>query len=614
MVVLVSVLVFLVWKITLQEAAVSEQQANERQEATADRLVATLHQELTGLDSMLAAVARTGTAPTGIAADTAVVYLSPDIVRAWPSDRVAYFPDLSSTTPASDEAFDQIDELEYATKDFTAAAAAYARLADAPDPGTRARALAGLARNQRNAGRPTDALAAYDRLGSLGDTIVAGVPARLAGLLGSLAVSRQQGDATQVAHWSAAIRELLESRRYALSRATFLAAQQDIGVQFNTGSADAGLALAEAIAQFWRIQPGLASGRMIVRPNAAASYLVVWHRADQATAVMAMAATAIARDWLPSGATVQLLAQDGRVSVESGRDSGSARPSIRLLSTTLLPWTVQVSSPDASDATASRQTRTLLLTGLGVVLLLLVVGGVIVGRAITRELRLARMQSDFVAGVSHEFRSPLTAIIQTSELLVRGRVATDSDRDAYYQSLYAESRRLHRLVENVLMFGGLEAGHLKFRADSIDVRALVAETVQQCVRSNPEAAARIRVRDDVDQATARGDRDALQMMLANLIDNALKYSPDGQDVTISVSRGGDGRIELAVADCGIGIPVAERDKIFDKFVRGSAALERQIRGTGVGLALAREIARAHGGDITVESELGSGSRFRVTLA
>jgi signal transduction histidine kinase len=235
-----------------------------------------------------------------------------------------------------------------------------------------------------------------------------------------------------------------------------------------------------------------------------------------------------------------------------------------------------------------------------------------VGRSVTRELEVARLKSDFVAAVSHEFRTPLTTIVQLSELLKRGRIASDADRQAYYDLLNAHGIRLQRLIERLLNFGQVESGRAQYRFVELDAAALAGSCMSEFVDTHQNSGHTFECVAPEESSTVSGDRDALATVLWNLFENAVKYSPDGGRIIVRVARQSE-TVAISVKDPGVGIPRAEQQRIFEPFVRGEIARHRQIRGTGVGLALSRSIVRAHGGDITVESEPNAGSTFTVTL-
>ena len=185
-------------------------------------------------------------------------------------------------------------------------------------------------------------------------------------------------------------------------------------------------------------------------------------------------------------------------------------------------------------------------------------------------------------------------------------------RDRYYELLHSESHRLRRLVESLLDFGRLEAGKLQFRFEDLDAAALVCQSAEEFSSAQHARGYHFELEMSADHPLVHADRDTLRCVFWNLFENAVKYSPGCETVWVELTKR-DRQIEIAVRDRGIGVPPSERKRIFEKFVRGSAARESGIGGTGIGLAMARQIVRAHGGDITLESELGKGSTFRVLL-
>jgi len=243
---------------------------------------------------------------------------------------------------------------------------------------------------------------------------------------------------------------------------------------------------------------------------------------------------------------------------------------------------------------------------------LLVAAGYFIHRAVLREVRVARLQSDFVASVSHEFRTPLTTVRQLSEMLVRGRVSSDERRQQFYETLLRESERLQRLVEGLLNFGRMEAGELHYQFESLDPKEFVGEVVSEFQREVDALGYRVELNGKGPLPSIRADRQSLARVFWNLLDNAVKYSPEHHTIWVELSDA-NGRVSVRVRDHGLGIPAAERAEIFRKFVRGAAARSASIRGTGVGLAIARQIVAAHGGGISVESEPGRGSVFTVLL-
>jgi signal transduction histidine kinase len=227
-----------------------------------------------------------------------------------------------------------------------------------------------------------------------------------------------------------------------------------------------------------------------------------------------------------------------------------------------------------------------------------------------REAELARLRSDFVSSVSHELRTPLAQIRMFAETLLLGRVRSDAERTRSMEIIDQEARRLAHLVENVLHFSRAERQSLRL----CPVPTLLAPQVQETAESfAPIARARrAEVRLALDETVAvRVDRNALRQMLLNLLDNAIKYGPVGQTVTVGVRALGD-RARLWVEDEGPGIDMAQRERIFEPFFRIDRDANSAIGGSGIGLSVVRELAVMHGGRAFAEAG-ERGARFVIEL-
>jgi signal transduction histidine kinase len=243
---------------------------------------------------------------------------------------------------------------------------------------------------------------------------------------------------------------------------------------------------------------------------------------------------------------------------------------------------------------------------------LILTGSYFIARAFSREMAVARLQTDFVAAVSHEFRTPLTTMRQLTEMLARGRIPSEERRQRYYDVLAHETGRLHRLVEGLLNFGRMEAGAQEFRFEKIDAMILVRGVVTDFQREAESTGYRIELQTHGISTAIKADKEALERALWNLLDNAVKYSPDSKTIWVEVARYGI-ELVLRVRDRGVGMAAKEQKEIFRKFVRGEAAKSASIKGTGIGLSMVHRIVEAHGGRIRVESEPGRGSTFTIVL-
>jgi two-component system, OmpR family, phosphate regulon sensor histidine kinase PhoR len=239
-------------------------------------------------------------------------------------------------------------------------------------------------------------------------------------------------------------------------------------------------------------------------------------------------------------------------------------------------------------------------------------GAVIVLHDITDLRKLERVRRDFVANVSHEFRTPLTAIQGFAETLLGGAMEDPKNRGRFLEIILEHSRRLGRLTEDLLMLSKMDAERLE-----LEIRRLpVAQLVESCMEtSRPRAKGRnlklsVRMRDKLPDIA--GDRRRLTEVLQNLLDNAMQYTPSGGRVTVSAEPE-ENSVVFSVADTGIGIPEADQPRIFERFYRVDVARSREVGGTGLGLSIAKHLVEAHGGRIWVKSEVGSGSTFYFSV-
>jgi signal transduction histidine kinase len=233
--------------------------------------------------------------------------------------------------------------------------------------------------------------------------------------------------------------------------------------------------------------------------------------------------------------------------------------------------------------------------------------------AVIRQARLSQMKSDFVSNVSHELRTPLSSIRVFGEYMRLGRVTKPEKIQEYGQYIEAESRRLTALINNILDFSKIESAEKKYRFDETDAVEAVAQTVLAFEVPLRDGGVTIALHPPAQPLPpVRLDRDALAQAVVNLLDNAVKYSGPRKELSVRIS-GERGELRIAVADRGIGIPLAEQKKIFDKFYRVGNSLVHDVKGSGLGLAIVNHIVKAHHGRVEVSSTPGEGSTFTIVL-
>jgi two-component system phosphate regulon sensor histidine kinase PhoR len=251
----------------------------------------------------------------------------------------------------------------------------------------------------------------------------------------------------------------------------------------------------------------------------------------------------------------------------------------------------------------------MVLVGLSSVVV--IAGLFVILMAAERERRLSNLKSEFVANVSHELKTPLALVRMSGELLQSGRADTSEKRQHYLSIIVNESDRLNALIENVLDFARVERGQAAYEFSPGRLSEPVARAVDAChARAERDGVKLELVVEDVPELLL--DERAIEIAVINLVDNALKYAPEGKRVGVSV-RPAAGGAEVQVSDEGPGIPPEDRKRIFERFVRGKSAHGKQVRGSGIGLSLVKHIAEAHGGSIRVDNVTPHGSAFTLRL-
>ena len=258
----------------------------------------------------------------------------------------------------------------------------------------------------------------------------------------------------------------------------------------------------------------------------------------------------------------------------------------------------------------------LLLVGsllVGIFVVASLAGGSLLLRQAQRSGEEARQKTSFVANVSHEFKTPLTTIRLYAELLEQGRVPDAARRGEYLRTIGRETQRLARLVNNALDFSRLEQGRKKFQREPLDLGAELSRLLDTQLPRFGEAGLALRRELPASPLPATTDRDAFEQIVLNLLDNACKYAGSGGDVTVQLAPRTGGSAELRVLDRGPGVPVEHRERIFEKFHRVDDTLTAEKHGAGLGLSIARQLARGLGGELRYEPRPGGGAAFIFEL-
>jgi len=240
-----------------------------------------------------------------------------------------------------------------------------------------------------------------------------------------------------------------------------------------------------------------------------------------------------------------------------------------------------------------------------------ILGSGLVYRAVSHDARLSQLRSDFVSAVSHEFRSPLSSMLALLERLDTARIQDPGKLAEYHAVIRRDAQRLSLLVTRLLDFAQIESGKERYALERVELGSVARDAVEVC--RHHRSADRLRIGSgEAGPKWILGDRTALQGCIQNLLENAIKYSGPDQPIEVMCSSSSLTH-DVEVRDQGIGIPRSEQPRIFEKFYRGGRASDLDVPGVGIGLALVKHVVECHGGSVSVDSELGVGSRFRLHL-
>jgi signal transduction histidine kinase len=615
-------LIWLGLRLLEQDQILEAQREIEGREAAAEAIVRSLAQSVAELANQPVTQL-----PEGVLR----VVIASSGVRSDPAARMLWTEKVPELLEAATVPFLDAEKAEF-QGGLESALRNYRELSRSSEESVRAGALVRAARVERNQQQIDAALLDYRNLAEIRVIAINGMPADLLARRAIAGLLKDSGRAPEFRQHVDALAADLIAHRWTLDRASWEITAGDIEQWTERPlpiSAD-DKALTLAAEWLWQSarNGGLpASGRrnLVMEPI---PVTLVWRTETPLSQPSQWETTIVTRRVVESAlekAVQGASKKAGRVSLltDSGELFSGRAPDLsagvvrRTSPDTSLPLTVVLSATNESREAASLDSRRRLVgSGLAAIILLLAGGSYFLWRVIAQELAVARLQTDFVAAVSHEFRTPLTSLRHITELLQEDDGAPGPEqeqRKTFYAALDRNTERLHRLVESLLDFSRMESGKKPWRREAMDAGVLAAKVVADFEKEVEARGVRIDlVVDNPEALLLKADADALGHALWNLLDNAVKYSPGRQLVHVGVERSSHG-IVIAVSDEGLGIPAREQRQIFDKFVRGQKAGELGIKGTGLGLAIVSHIVAAHGGAVEVESEEGRGSTFRMVL-
>jgi signal transduction histidine kinase len=587
-------LIVLGWQLIRQDRDLAAQRLSEVREQTAQLAVASLIQTLAATSQQLAAD-RLTTSPGAI-----LVSLSAGKITNIAGGALLFENQPPSQLEPSRDTFAAGEAAEFQTLNLAQAASSYRALTSHASPDIRASAWMRLGRVLRKSNEAQTALVAYQNASTITATF-AGVPVELAARRAICALHSISHSTTLLHTCATALARDLYSGKWRLNRAQYETHAADISQWCQCPRPTAQEALTTAAHSLPNLPFTPASFGQLSSPPVT----ILWHRHDNHLRVFIASHDYVERHWISP-----IAARHG-ARLWFGDSAESQQATFRGASITGLPWPVAIAvvSPDSLLHSIDSRQR-LLLSALALILVLAAAGSYIVVRSVSRELAVARLQSDFVAAVSHEFRTPLTALSQAAESLTGNRVPEDR-RPVYYETLSRATARLQRLVEQLLDFGRMEAGATPYRLQTVDAAAL-ATAVAIEFRQQIEPLGFTLQYIAPNHCHILADSAALSTALWNLLDNAAKYSGDSRLVELEVLPQNK-YVLLQVRDHGFGIDPSEHQAIFQKFVRGERSKSAGIKGTGIGLAMVSHIVAAHHGRVSLTSTPGNGATFTIHI-
>ncbi len=645
----------------IQERTIAAQQIRDAATAVASRVAEGILPELERLGRDLRAVvekdggARDATdTASGIdraavpGDDSVLLLVGRDGMVSWPRGRLLYEPEPSAAR--ADEAgwpaaLRTAESIEIRKRDYVAASAAYQAILapTASNPHLHLAVQQRLARSLRKAGRDAEALAVLDEI--IRAHSADGNPAAAAAWYDRCAVLEETGRRPELEVCAVGLYTGLVDGAWRLEKPRYefyadgarrwtipVAGRADIARLVSREASQQVLSSAAQVAlTAWRAEPRREPAGHLLVSDPVAPAILAWRTASRGDAALLVLG--------PSGAANRVFeplvarhASGHAVTIAANRvvmyplSGGDDRPAVAVPAGTMtsaqaattitvddgpIVWRV-TAQPDAARNPRHVLTRrtTVYLGTLALMLASVALAGYFAVRTVRKELEVARLKSEFVSAVSHEFRSPLSAISHLAELLDADRVKGEDRKREYFRLIHGESMRLRRLVENLLNFARIEEGRQQFRLDRMALAPWLRRTVDEFQASAAAAGKQVVVDIASDLPPVSADEEAMTIVLDNLLDNAVKYSPDADRVWVQASVVNNA-VEIRVRDQGVGIADEDRAHIFDRFYR--ARDSGTVAGAGLGLALVQRIVAAHGATMSVESRVGEGSTFTIRL-
>jgi signal transduction histidine kinase len=564
----------LVWlgiRLLEQDRALVKQQSTERRAAALQDVVRSLEARLLEVERYLA----DGPVPPGLVRMT----LAHGVVEAVPANRVDWLPQRDDATAETD-AFDAGEAAEFKGRTGEALAS-YRSLQSSGDAVLLAGALLRQGRIHQAEGRWVQALSDYRELASAPRGPIAGAPADLHARRQICATLERAHRAKELEIEAAALEQDLLAGKWRLDgpawELTLADLQRWTGRPVVTDPQRRQMSqVAEAL---WQrgVPPAAVAALREVVPAEDVRFTVLRGMRAGTHVALVIPPTAFA-EWQKAAAAS--LPASTRISIDSEEKDGAAPASpgaitmIARSSDTGLPWAVRMTSSVSEPLPAELAGRSRVLAGGLVATLVLVVGGsYMLWRVMRREAEVARLQTEFISAVSHEFRTPLTSLRHATELLQESDELPAEQRRSFYGAMESDTSRLQRLVESLLDFSRMEEGRKAYVLRPTSAPELVRGVVDEFRDRTRGRGAVIDLDATEEPLSINADASSLSHAIWNLLDNAVKYSPESPAVRVSLRRSG-GDVEIAIADRGIGIPAGEQPDIFHRFVRGAHALKR----------------------------------------